>query len=212
MQVKWARCQNMKPKYSTYGSCHIVLVTSFGARVCTIEIGRYWSPANHLIRTKWNHLEPIFGKKCIWSILWFFVVWPMSHPRIWRGGVYDLYCSHPAGGDGDSLASVSSFIHSLWLACYPLLLHININPAGLAFSVQQKQVSKCSHYKLVAYLHIQQLQRNMIIDLEWCLCPPDECKPDIRFQHVSGSLSAKCSIILTNSSEIVCVCWFLLCR
>lgn len=34
-----SHCTKTKPKFPRYGRCHLVLVTSLGARVCTIVIG-----------------------------------------------------------------------------------------------------------------------------------------------------------------------------
>ena len=34
-------CTKVKPKYPGYGRCHLMPLTSFGARVCTVEIAAY---------------------------------------------------------------------------------------------------------------------------------------------------------------------------
>lgn len=58
-----------------------------------------------LIRTEITDIKPI-RKKCIWDVLFEFLVYSMSH-------LYELHCSWPPGGNQDVVDSCSHVVHSL---------------------------------------------------------------------------------------------------
>lgn len=81
----------------------------------------FWGPTIDLSPTS-SHCKNIPGTSAddiIWNqslhsidrLNWLFLLWPMSHLLIWKGGVSPLHCTQPPGGDQDKLASHSGSSH-----------------------------------------------------------------------------------------------------